>query len=75
MTIKPTIMRKPTISVFGLSPELARALEPVKQSLEIVTGSRAGMTELKGLSSSADLKAVIEKINEICRRLNASGGC
>lgn len=68
-------IRKPTISVFGLSHELARALEPVKQSLEIITGSRAGMSELKGLSPDADTRAIVKKINEICERLNASGKC
>lgn len=72
---RQTAIRKPTISVFGLSSEMARFVEPIKQSLEIITGSRAGMSELKGLKESATTKDVVAKINEICARLNASGKC
>lgn len=72
---RQTAVRKPTISVFGLSSEMARFVEPIKQSLEIITGSRAGMSELKGLSKAASLEEVVAKVNEICARLNASGKC
>lgn len=72
---RQTAIRKPTISIFGLSSEMARFMEPVKQSLEIITGSRAGLSELKGLSKSASLEDVVKKVNEICARLNASGKC
>lgn len=65
--------RKPTINTFGLSPELARALEPVKQSIEMITGARNGMKALKKLSSDATTAEIADRINEIISRLNASG--
>ena len=67
--------RKPTIVTVGYSPELARALEPVKQSVEMITGARVGTPEIEGLPSNTSGIALISKINEIITRLNASGRC
>lgn len=65
--------RKPTITTSGLDPSIARVLEPVRQSLEMLTGARSGIKELDGLHTNASLSDVINKINEIISRLNASG--
>lgn len=67
-------MRKPTITTVGFSAELAKALEPVKQSVEMITGARVGMPELKGLPKTATLEQVIARLNDVIARLNASGG-
>ncbi len=67
-------IRKPTITTTGLNPELARALEPVKQSVEMITGARVGMKEINGLAATATLEQVIGRLNEVIARLNASGG-
>ncbi len=66
-------IRKPTITTAGLSPELAKALEPVKQSVEMITGARTGMPEIAGLPQSTSARALVGKINEIIARINASG--
>lgn len=65
--------RKPTIKTVGYSAELARALEPVKQSVEMITGARVGTPEIDGLPQKSSGEALIGKINEIIARLNASG--
>lgn len=65
--------RKPTIVTVGLKPELAKALEPVKQSIEMLTGARVGTPELYGLPQKTSGMALIGKVNEIIARLNASG--
>ncbi len=67
--------RKPVITTAGLPVDIARALEPVKQSLEMITGVRSNVREIKGLPKEATNEQIIAKINEIARRLNASGDC
>ena len=65
--------RKPTISISGLPTNLAGPMEAAKQSIEMITGARPGMKELTGLPRDAGLVTVIEKVNEIIARINASG--
>ena len=65
--------RKPTITTSGIDPQIARILEPVKQSIEMLTGVRNGLEELDGLPREASLTEAVAKINEIIARLNASG--
>lgn len=65
--------RKPSITITGLSQQLAKPMESMKQAIEMITGARPGMGELTGLSKDAGLVTVIEKINEIIARINASG--
>ncbi len=65
--------RKPSIVTSGLPPQIAKALEPVKQSIEMMTGARAGISELKGLRGDESLQEICTKINEIIARINASG--
>lgn len=52
---------------------MARALEPVKQTLEMLTGARSGLRELKGVPKDATAEELAEAINSIVARLNASG--
>jgi hypothetical protein len=66
-------IRKPTITTAGYSKELATALEPVKQSVEMITGARIGMSEIKGLPQGTTSSALIGKVNEIIARINVSG--
>lgn len=65
--------RKPVVTTAGLDPYLARALEPVKQTLEMLTGARSGLRELKGVPKDATAEELAEAINSIVARLNASG--
>lgn len=65
--------RKPVITTSGLSPSLSRVLEPVKQAIEMLTGARSGIRELKGLPKDASTEDLVEKVNEIIARLNSSG--
>lgn len=65
--------RKPTIAISGLPMNIAGPMEAAKQSIEMMTGARPGMKELVGLQKDAGLVTVIEKINEIIARINASG--
>lgn len=65
--------RKPVVTTAGLRPDLAKALEPVRQTLEIITGARSGIRELKALKKDAKLEDVITAVNQIMARLNSSG--
>ena len=65
--------RKPTITTSGIDPQISRVLEPVKQSIEMLTGGRSNVKELVGLKTDAKLEDVIMKVNEVIARLNASG--
>ena len=67
-------MRKPLMNLSGIPPELAKILRPVKETLEMLTGAKAGMAELKGLEHRASNEQIVSKLNEVIRRLNASGG-
>lgn len=72
MAVEP---RKPVITTSGMPANMARFLEPVKQAIEMITGARSGIREIKGLEKSATSEEIIEKVNELARRLNASGKC
>lgn len=65
--------RKPVLVTAGLPPNLAHALEPIKQTLEMITGARNNIKELKGLRDGASITDIIGKINDIVARLNATG--
>ena len=67
--------RKPVITTAGIPANLAKTLEPVKQCLEMLTGARSNVREISGLQKDATKEQIIEKINAIARRLNASGDC
>lgn len=65
--------RKPIITTSGLDPNTARVLEPVRQTLEMLTGVRSNVRELKGISKDATKEQIIAAVNAIMARLNASG--
>lgn len=63
-------MKKPGIpAIPSNNPGLYNVLATLKENVEIMTGVRGGT--VSKLDSSADLAAVIAKINEIIVRLNA----
>ena len=68
-----TEARKPAITTSGLDPKIARALEPIRQTLEMLTGVRSNVRELKGLGKDASQEQIVNAINAIMARLNASG--
>lgn len=53
--------------------QLAKSMETVKQAVEMITGARPGMRELRGLGKGATQEEVIACINSIVARINASG--
>ena len=68
--------RKPSLVTSGIGdPKLARVLEPIKQTLNMITGAQKGTGELKGFkdTKSVTAEALARKINEIISRINASG--
>ena len=68
--------RKPSLVTSGIGdPKLARVLEPIKQTLNMITGSQKGVGELKGIADVTTASNVLlaQKINEIIARINASG--
>lgn len=67
-------IRKPSIVIVGVPQEIARALQPVKTILEMITGATGNAPELKGLKPTASNEQIVSKLNEVIRRLNASGG-
>jgi hypothetical protein len=63
-------MKKPSIPSFAFKDgELQRVLLALKENAEILNGTRT--SKLSTLESTADLRAVIVKLNEIIDRLNA----
>lgn len=65
-------MRKPAIpSVPNTDAALYNVLTSLKESVEVFTGVRGG--QIRQLSSGASLADVINKVNEIVVKLNASG--
>lgn len=66
--------RKPSVILTGIPYETARVLRPVKTTLDMITGAVNINNELVGLKKGSSKDEIVEKINEIIRRLNASGG-
>ena len=64
--------RKPGISVTGVDPNVARVLQPIKDSIEGITGQKSN-GELVGLSGTVTTLSVAQKVNELVARVNVSG--
>lgn len=63
-------MQKPSIPAVNTSdPQLRALLLPMKENIELLTGTREGLIEK--LSQDATLSDVISKVNEVIDRLNA----
>ncbi|MFZ6731993.1 hypothetical protein ACO0LG_08750 [Undibacterium sp. Ji42W] len=66
-------MKQSIPGLSNMSLELQRVLIPMKQNIEIITGTAIGMKPLDQLAGTATLSDAINKINEIIVRLNQSG--
>lgn len=67
-------MRKPSIPPTSNLPlDLARVVEPMKQNIEIITGSRPGSETIDPLPTTATLAQVIAQLNLILSRIEHSG--
>lgn len=66
--------RKPSVILTGIPFDIANALRPIKATLDMLTGSVNINNELKGLKPDATNEQIVAKLNEVIRRLNASGG-
>lgn len=66
--------KKPGIpSVNFADRTLTQAISALKENVEIITGARLGVGEIKALDTTATTAQIISKINEIVTRLNVSG--
>lgn len=67
-------MRKPAIPPTSNLPlDIARVVEPMKQNIELVTGSRPGAVSISPLPSTATLADCITQLNLILSRIEHSG--
>ena len=67
-------IKKPGIpSIYTQDLHLASALTAMKENIEIITGARAKTAPVSKLADTADLTAVISKINEVIARINYTG--
>ena len=65
-------VRKPSIPATSMMPvDMARVLGPIKENIEMITGVRGG--ELTQLEETASTAEIIQAINAIIVKLNASG--
>jgi hypothetical protein len=60
-------MKKPAIPAIGISTPQRDILEPMKESIEILTGQRG--EKLRLLSEDATLPEVIARLNKVIRLL------
>jgi hypothetical protein len=51
---------------------LNQAISALKENVEIITGARLGVGEIKALEPTATTEQIISKINEVIARLNVS---
>jgi hypothetical protein len=67
-------MRKPAIPTTSMLPQdIARVVEPLKQNVELITGSRPGAVSIDPLPATATLADVITQVNLILSRIEHSG--
>lgn len=65
-------MKKPSIpTTSSMSPAMAQVLGPIKENIEIITGIRGG--PLSAIPADAPITQVINTLNQIIARLNATG--
>ena len=66
--------KKPGIPSVALQDQqLNSVVNAIKENIEIITGARIGVGEIRALSTPATTDQIVSKINEIIRRLNVSG--
>lgn len=67
-------LRKPGIPSVALQDQsLNTVVNALKENIEIMNGSRIGVGEIRTLDAAATTSDIINKVNEIIRRLNVSG--
>ena len=67
-------IHKPGIPVVNTADRtLNQAVAAIKENIEIITGARIGVGEIRTLEATATLADVINKVNEVVIRINASG--
>jgi len=65
--------KKPGIPAVNFSDRtLNQTISALKENVEIITGARLGVGEIKTLDATATTDVIISKINEIITRLNVS---
>ena len=68
------MIRKPGIpAITTADMAVADVLSALKENVEIITGARPGVSQVRQLSASATTTEIVTKINELIARLNASG--
>lgn len=66
--------KKPGIPSVALQDQqLNTVVNALKENIEILTGSRIGVGEIRTLGATATLEETVAKINEVIKRLNVSG--
>jgi hypothetical protein len=65
--------RKPGIPPVNTPDKtLNQAISALKENVEIITGARLGVGEIRLLEATATNEQIISKINEVITRLNVS---
>lgn len=66
--------KKPSIPVLNSQDRtLNQVVAALKENIEVITGARAGSTQIATLDATATTAQIIVKINEIIGRLNYDG--
>jgi hypothetical protein len=66
--------KKPGIPSVALQDQqLNTVVNAIKENIEILTGSRVGVGEIRTLGTSATNDEIVAKLNEVIKRLNVSG--
>lgn len=66
--------KKPGIPSVQLQDQsLNTVVNALKENIEIITGSRIGVGEIRSLAVPATNDQIVAKLNEVIRRLNVSG--
>lgn len=65
--------KKPGIPAVNFSDStLNQAISALKENIEIITGARTGVGEIRVLEPTASNAEIISKMNEVITRLNVS---
>jgi len=67
-------MKKPGIPSYPINDRATQQMVyAIKENIEILTGSRSGVTPIAALPTTASTTEMIDKINELINRLNYNG--
>jgi len=66
--------KKPGIPSVALQDQqLNTVVNALKENIEIITGARIGVGEIRALGTTATTAEIVAKLNEVIKRLNVSG--